>query len=163
MSCARSLQTSRKNWRSEMAVMKLTNGKTALIDRRDKIKFSNVKWTASWSGTKWYVKSDRKYLHRLIVDAPAGLEVDHINGNSLDNRSENLRICTHQQNTFNSYSKKKGRKYKGIFKKRKKWTAQVRISGVKHSVGSFSTRLEAAKAYDRVARKYYGEFARTNF
>ena len=96
-------------------------------------------------------------LHRLIMNAPVGLQVDHINGNTLDNRRENLRLCTIQQNALNRRRKTTSRSpYKGVTwdKSRRNWKA---ILGRKH-LGAFKSPEEAKACHDKAARNAYGEF-----
>lgn len=101
-------------------------------------------------------------MHRLILDAPKGMQVDHINGNGLNNRRENIRLCTHEQNSYNQQKPYGSSKYKGVCRKRGKWDAQIRASGKIIWLGSFATEDEAANAYDEAALKHFGEFAFTN-
>ena len=102
-------------------------------------------------------------MHQLILKAPSGFCIDHINGNGLDNRKQNLRIATQSQNLANKPFFKG--KFKGVsFSKRNKilskpWAVKV---GRKH-IGYFSTEEEAAMAYDKSAIEMYGEFAWLNF
>jgi len=141
----------------------LTKGKETIVDDDDFFKYGKSKWCASWNGSKWYATSKNGFLHRLILRVPAGFVVDHINGDTLDNRKSNLRICTQQQNSFNSRSKNPISGYKGVYKNKKKWHSQLMIDG-KHIVGgSFASPLEAAQSYDKLAEKYFGEFAKKNF
>lgn len=101
-----------------------------------------------------------------VVDDPS-VVVDHVNGNGLDNRRCNLRVCTPQQNAFNSKpvrgsrSKFKGVKYNTACKN--KWTARIRINGKQVDIGRFETEEEAARAYDKVAKEVQGDFAWLNF
>lgn len=103
-------------------------------------------------------------MHRIIMNAPNGMEVDHINGNPLDNRKCNLRICTHEQNSRNKkmHTNKNGQ-YKGTTPHGKHWRATIRHNKSDLHLGTFKTEIEAAKAYDTAARLYYGEFAQLNF
>jgi hypothetical protein len=105
------------------------------------------------------------FMHREIWEhhngpIPDGLEIDHINGNKLDNRIENLRLCTSRQNNFNR-RKMETSNYKGVSWHRgnKRWRATIQ----EHHVGYFHTEIEAARAYDAKAKERFGEFAWLNF
>lgn len=103
-------------------------------------------------------------LHRLITGALAGDIVDHVNGNGLDNRRENLRICTPAENARNRRRWERApTEFKGITRRRGKWRAQICVDGRVRTIGEFKTAEEAARAYDAAARTHFGEFARTNF
>lgn len=100
------------------------------------------------------------------MQAPKGMVVDHINHNGLDNRKANLRIATFSENRRNSRkAKDTSSKYKGVswHKNNKKWHAGININGRRKHLGSFDDEIQAAKAYDEVARKYHGEFSSLNF
>jgi hypothetical protein len=122
------------------------------------------------SGNKYLkcttVEFKNKYLHRILIAAPVGSFVDHINGNTLDNRTENLRICSKKQNNFAKHRTpgSKYSKYKGVVFKpeRNAWSAQIGFDGRYIKSGYFRTPEEAAKEYDRLAVEKYGEFAVTN-
>lgn len=105
-------------------------------------------------------------LHRIITKAPEGLIVDHINGMALDNRKINLRTTTQANNNKNAKKRNnaKSSKYKGVhFSKREgKWKSQIQLNGMKKALGTFSTEIEAAKAYNNAATTLHGEFARLN-
>jgi hypothetical protein len=105
-------------------------------------------------------------MHRLVIAATEEQEVDHIDGNPLNNRLSNLRVVTHQQNLFNQ-KKKTGTvsKYKGVTwcKRSSKWLAQVMKNKRNNFLGYFVDEMEAARAYDSAARELFGQFARTNF
>ncbi len=105
-------------------------------------------------------------MHRVILGAPPGLEVDHINRNGLDNRRANLRLATRSENTRNSKrSKRNTSGYRGVsfdsFAER--WLAIVRFERKTYRLGSYHTAEEAAIAYDFAASALHGEFASTNF
>ncbi|MBU9360066.1 HNH endonuclease [Burkholderia multivorans] len=102
-----------------------------------------------------------QHLHRLITNAPDGYVVDHINGNKLDNRRENLRVCTVAQNLRNRRRAKSNKSgLKGVYLDKTRWRAQIRIDGRKICLGSFPTADLAHEAYKFAAREYHGEFAR---
>lgn len=106
-----------------------------------------------------------KRLHQLIMKADGKL-VDHINGNPLDNRKQNLRVTTSSGNNKNARKRKNALgKYKGVhFSSREnKYKAQIQCDGTKYNLGTFVDELSAAKAYDRKAKELFGEFAKLNF
>ena len=149
----------------------LTRGKIALVDDCDWDWLSQYRWFACNTGRKIYAmrKSPRTdgrqstvYMHREILRTPDGFETDHINMNPLDNRRANLRISTSAQNQANS-ERRKILGFKGVTKRGKKWRAQMRLSGKRVWLGSFSTAEAAAKACDDAARNHHGIFARLNF
>jgi hypothetical protein len=103
-------------------------------------------------------------IHQLILSFPEGLVVDHINGDVLDNRKSNLRICSSKDNSRNrKLSRNSSSGYKGVRKKKGKFLSYIYHNYSQLHLGSFDTLEEAAVAYDRAARKYHGEFAATNF
>jgi hypothetical protein len=113
-----------------------------------------------------YIENKITGIHRVIIGAKKGQHVDHINGNTLDNRRCNLRICTHSQNQMNQKIRTTGTsKYKGVhrYKPTGRWRSQIRIKGKKTHLGYFADEKEAARTYDRAAVKYFGEFAKLNF
>lgn len=107
-----------------------------------------------------------KLMHRLIMGAPPGSEVDHIDHNKLNNQRSNLRFCTHAGNQHNQ-RKRSGfsSQYKGVSwaKSNRKWRAQIKINRQQNILGYFTDEIEAARAYDAKARELFGEFAHTNF
>ena len=113
--------------------------------------------------------STRYYVHRLIIRALPHEEVDHINGNPLDNRRSNLRIVTRQQNCWNSNKpshKEYSSKYKGVYFRNdcpnRPWIALFSCRGKKIKVGVFKTEIEAALAYNERIKQVRGEHAKLN-
>lgn len=128
----------------------------------------------SWSHDKRYVyrmktingKANVKIrLHRQIMRAEVGQIVDHINGNTFDNRKENLRFCTIQQNQKNRKKRdahKASSKYKGVSIKGKRWTVSITHNYKRHYLGIFDTQEQAAAAYNAASEKLHGEYGRKN-
>ena len=106
-------------------------------------------------------------LHRMVVGAKPGELVDHINGDGLDNRLENLRICNAQENSRNTKGwRKSSSTFKGVSLHRAsggKWRALIGVGGKSIYLGIFNSEEEAARAYDEAARHHFGEFANLNF
>ena len=104
-------------------------------------------------------------MHRYILNTPNGKETDHCNGNGLDNREDNLRICTTAQNQHNQISVRGMSKYKGVSwnKNAKKWDARIKLNNKPIRLGYYISEIEAAHAYDKAALKYYEKYAHTNF
>lgn len=159
----------------DYAEIPLTRGMKALVSIEDLPVVSPFKWQARGvvgSGSfraisNRLVDGSMKPLHmsRLILQAPVELVVDHISGDTLDNRRTNLRLCTLSQNSRNK-RKKQGTssRYKGVtfHKQSGKWAAVLKSSGKNFNLGLFKTQEEAAVAYDNAAKTHFGEFARTN-
>jgi len=99
------------------------------------------------------------YLHRWLLKEPE-LDVDHINGDTLDNRRSNLRLATQQQNSQNMRMKNKWGK--GVYKNKNRFTVKIGIDGKRIYVGHYATQQEAKDAYDKKAIELFGEFALTN-
>lgn len=131
---------------------------------------SKFKWSASLcknKGNHYAMRveiNDKKRksfkLHREITKCPVGMVVDHINGDTLDNRRENLRIVTHRENMSNQTKRPGSSKYRGVTfkKKEKKWVAQIQINGKRTYLGRFDIEEDAAKAFLEVAERVYGKY-----
>ena len=103
------------------------------------------------------------FLHRVIAGDPVGMEVDHISGNTMDNRMVNLRPATRLQNGKNLTKHRAGKaKYKGVSwgKSNSKWQAQIYSDGVKRHLGYFRCQTVAALAYIKASTEMHGEFGR---
>lgn len=159
-----------------MKQISLTQGKFAQVDDEDYDYLNQWKWCANKKPNENYYAVRRASIlqgetkeirmHRIIMKTPDGMECDHINHNGIDNQKSNLRNCTHGQNMKNRTSAKNASsKYLGVYwyKVNKKWRATISINGKVTHLGTFKTEIEAAKAYNIMAEKHYGEFANLNF
>ena len=149
----------------------LSKSKVAIVDDEDYPVLSRIKWHLTY-GEKYVghriMCSGKQHvilMHQLIM----GLhfkEIDHINGNGLDNQKLNLRHCTRAQNIMNQHKRKGTRsRFKGVYSHTTspKWRAILTLNGKQIYLGYHDTEEEAARAYDIAAREHFGEFARTNF
>lgn len=157
----------------------LTQGLVALIDTTDAHEVDKHSWClqqykdkSRHGGTNIYAKTalggTQITLHRFLLLPPKELAVDHINGNSLDCRRENMRIASKQQNAANRPKDrviKASSLFKGVHfsRQHKRWCARIYINGKGYHLGIFSTEIEAALVYDKAAVESFGCFARKNF
>lgn len=132
-----------------------------IIDLKDVDKVKICRWYMTPDG---YVGNRGKnigLLHRFIVNAPSNMVVDHINHNTLDNRKENLRICTQKQNMCNQSIRKDNKSgYTGVYfvENKNKWVAQIRINGKTKHLGYYNEMKNAVKARKEAEIKYFGEY-----
>lgn len=156
-----------------MKTINLTKGYVALVDDDDFERLSQYKWMAHEKKTNTYARRNKSVngkvktiiMHRFIMGAPDDMQIDHIDGNGLNNQKSNLRICTIDENLRNK-GKIEGTlyKYKGLSwcKTKNRYKASINFNGKKISLGRFKTQEEAALAYNKAAIELHGEFARLN-
>ena len=173
---------SRYNWRlcrtkgkntlyAERSI-RLPNGKYSRILMHRQI-LENMLSVSSTKNSKHKTQNCHRLMHRQILgheprvtsDEPRTTVIDHINRNGLDNRRANLRLATVAQNAWNSKKRRSCSGYKGVCydKAKRRWRAAIVHHGRRIHLGYFKDKIPAAKAYDDAAKKYFGQFARTNF
>jgi len=143
----------------------LVNGGFCEVDADDFDYLSSFRWRKNKAGYAVNTNSRKRIImHRLIMNAPENKDVDHINRNKLDNRKENLRLCTQAENARNASIRTDNTSgYKGVAFNDNRWQATTKINGKRVYIGRYKTAKEAALAYDEVVRKLHGDFASTNF
>jgi hypothetical protein len=147
----------------------LAKDKSSVIDSESWELVSLFPWWAINSSGRLYAISYQRpaiLMHRLLLDCPDDLFVDHKNGDGLDNRMQNLRICTHAENMRNrKRCSNCSSRFKGVHwdSHEKKWRAKIGLDGRYVRLGRFNSETQAALAYDKAARQFHGEFARVNF
>lgn len=153
-----------------MKKIPLTQGKFAVVDDED---FSFlIQWKWHFGNGGYAIRADYSSgqrvwfrMHRLLIETPSHLMTDHINGNKLDNRKINLRICTNAQNMRNTGLKTNNTSgHKGVSydKERQKWSSQITFNYKLYHLGRFLTKEEAIIAYNMKAKDLFGEFAYIN-
>lgn len=166
-----------------MKIILLKHG-SLLLDDQDFTALAHLKWYSIVKGNSIYVRRNisRKevaykeckrtglYIHQLILPSIDGLRVDHIDGNGLNNQRSNLRLVTHKQNMWNASIARSNNTsgIKGVYqplrmkKYSKSWVARITVDYQDIHLGNFATKEEAARAYDKAAIHFYGEYARPN-
>lgn len=161
----------------DVSLVDLGNGNVAIIDSEDAGRIAQYSWHLAQQPHRpglqyvaaWAKPSDKVVkirMHRLIIDAPDGVLVDHINGNGLDNRKSNIRTCNHSENQRNRGPQRNSvSQYKGVSLCRAtgRWRCRIQVDGKDIWIGRFDTESEAAHAYDAAARIHHGAFAYLNF
>jgi len=149
-----------------MKEIRLTKGYKAIVDDEDFSRLARFKWQVHITGHgNIYATRHNVAMHRIIMNAPRGKLVDHINGNGLDNRRANLRICTNAENMRNRHAQRNSTSgYRGVTwdKERKLWTAAIVINNRHITIGRFPDKESAARAYDKKAKEVWGEFYSTH-
>lgn len=145
----------------------------ALVDDDDFQRVSSIKWHILSSigyavHTKHIGYEGKKqiqrpvYMHRFIMNTPNGMDTDHINHDRLDNRKENLRVCTRSQNHCNRRHNKSTSGVTGVKRSGNNWTARISIKGKEIHLGTYKTLIEASLARNKATMEYHGEFALLN-
>ena len=158
----------------DFARVPLSKGRVSIIDAADVGLVAGRKWCALTSREKCYavtnppMKNGRRggliAMHRFIIGAPEGLEVDHINGDGLDNRRANLRLATTSQNQANRPVQRNNKLgVKGVIyaphAKNRPYAAVIRVAGKQKWIGRFATVEEASDAFQKASREAFGDFA----
>lgn len=152
-----------------MAEVTLSDGSVALVDDTDYALVSGRIWHPARDKNTVYARcsigNKTVRMHRLIMSASGSDRVDHRDGNGLNNRRSNLRLATSQQNAANKHTRRSVSGFKGVYRAHRtdRWKAIITVNYRRRHIGSFSTAEQAAKAYDQVALKAFGEFADLNF
>jgi hypothetical protein len=162
-----------------MKKLALTNGGYTIVDNEDYKWLSQYKWFAD-RRIKKGKKKEKPYvmtrinrkcilIHRMLLNPPPGMLIDHKDGNPLNNTRANLRICTYEQNCYNQQLRAMNTSgYKGVYLKKshihclKRWYAYITFQKRHRGLGYYATPEEAAIAYNKKATELFGEFANLN-
>jgi hypothetical protein len=149
----------------------LGRGFFSLVDADDAERVLAMQWNLRAAPSTYYAvtsayvgRGDMQNLHRFIMKPDADQSIDHINGNGLDNRKQNLRVATQAENVRNSFktTAQTSSRFKGVSLKDGAWRAQIKDQGYTHNLGDFAFEVDAAKAYDVAAVQMFKQYARTN-
>ena len=149
-------------------IIKTFSGDLVLVDNEDYERVREIIWGTGGKSGLYASNYTYGFIHRFIMDCPENLYIDHINGNGLDNRRSNLRLCTqaeNMRNIKNFLKKNKTSIYKGVFfaKHANKWRARITIDGKSKHLGYFDDEIKAAEAYDKSCISIFGSFGNPNF
>ena len=133
-----------------------------IIGLEDIDEIKNIKWHIDKNG--YCYNKDFGLLHRYLTNPNDNMVVDHINGNKLDNRKSNLRICTQSENNKNAKKHKRNTssQYKGVSKYNNRWRVGISVNNKRKHIGYFNDELDASIAYDKAAIMYFGIYCKTN-
>lgn len=153
-----------------MKEIPLTRGMVAIVDDDDFERINKHKWYACKKGKqsiRWYARRNSRavYMHNEIMTPPHGMEIDHINGNTLDNRKSNLRPVTRYQNSLNTAVRSDsvtGVKGVGWHSRRQQYRARITVNGNKMNLGWFNSLVDAITARKDAEQKHHGDFRRKN-
>jgi hypothetical protein len=153
-----------------MKIIKATKGFEVLVDDVDFDSLSKHRWCITAAKCRAYAyrrvaKNKLSYMHREIMSAPEGCDVDHINhpkGFVIDNRKGNLRVCSRSQNNANQRKTRGTPRFKGVCfdAQTGKWRAQITCDGKHHNLGRFDLETGAADCYNSAASEFFGVFSR---
>jgi len=155
--------------------IELSQGMVALVDDADFEELASHKWYVSRIRRTYYAKRNEPkvgggqrtiLMHRVILNAPPGMQVDHINGDGLNNRRYNLRLATNRQNGASRKHKQLGTSssFLGVYwqKCAGKWRSEIKANGTQKHIGYFDSEIDAAFAYNEAALELHGKFASIN-
>lgn len=143
---------------ADVVEIPLTKGQVALIDVADVAAVARWSWQAVFRGKSWYARNrESRYMHHVVLGQVPGREIDHVNGNGLDNRRCNLRHATRTQNRANQHHASGASGTKGVYWHKRDQVWQAALAG-KH-LGYFTNKADAINAYNAAAKAAYGEFA----
>ena len=160
-----------------MKEIPLTQGQVAIVDDEDYSRVSSVSWHAKWNrgAKRWEAEHSEVVTgvrpkrfrrvtmpHFILGKPPAHQVVDHRNHNQLDNRRVNIRFATFTQNACNRRTQNRTTGFKGVEAKSGRFRAAITIQGKRIYLGYYQIAIDAAYAYNAVAKAHFGEFACLN-